>query len=37
MEKHFSDNEKALEVIAFEKNKITSNACLSKTILNYAL
>lgn len=37
MEKHFSDNEKALEVIAFEKNKITSNACFSKTILNYAL
>lgn len=37
MEKHFSDNEKALEVIAFEKNKITCNACLSKTILNYAL
>ncbi len=37
MEKLFSDNEKALEVIAFEKNKITSNACFSKTILNYAL
>ena len=37
MEKHFSDNEKALEIIAFEKNKITSNACFSKTILNYAL
>ena len=37
MEKHFSDNENALEIIAFEKNKIIGNACFSKANMNYAL
>lgn len=30
MEKHFSDNVKALEIIEFEKNKLISNSCFSK-------
>ncbi len=37
MEDHFSDNENALEIIAFEKNKLTSNACFSKSIMNCTL
>lgn len=37
MERHFSSDENSLEVIAFEKNKITSNACFSKAVTHHAL
>jgi len=37
MEKHFSDNEKALEIIEFEKNKLISNSCFSNTLTDQAL
>lgn len=36
MEKHFSDNEKALEIIEFEKNKLISNSCFSNTLTDQA-
>lgn len=37
MAEYFSDNEAAQQIIGFEKNKINSNACFSKTSMNYAL
>ena len=36
MSEYFSANEKALEIIEFEKNKISGNVCLSRTIMNHA-
>ena len=36
MSEYFSANEKALEILAFEKNKISGNVCLSRTMMNHA-
>ncbi|WP_051411468.1 glutathione synthase [Ruminococcus flavefaciens] len=37
MERYFSSNKKALEIIRFEENKITGNACYKKAAMNCAL
>ena len=37
MEEYFSGSEKAAEIIEFEKNKITSNVCFSKTAAEHTL
>lgn len=36
MESHFAGNGNALEIIAFEKNKLTSNACFGNTAIGQA-
>ena len=36
MSEYFSANEKSLEILAFEKNKISGNVCLSRTMMNHA-
>lgn len=35
MERHFSNNENALEVITFEKNKLIGNTCFSKAVTHH--
>ena len=37
MKEYYSDNENAVEIIEFEKNKITSNACYSQKLMDHTI